>query len=108
MLSEVFTDLEKAFLFFGGVKESTAFICRVSSKRMCSKYLKDLNSQVFRQAIFKIKNKGKYLKCVINSWILQIVQSFFLSGGVHHGKPSTNEEGSAPQTQQLDWLRNAA
>ena len=68
---------ESLFFFFFVVKESTAFICRVSSKRMCSKYLKDLNSQVFRQAIFKIKNKGKYLKCVINSWILQIVQSFF-------------------------------
>ena len=61
----------------------------------------------FQQAIFKIKNKGKYLKCVINSWILQIVQSFFWSGDVHHGKPSTDEEGSAPQTQQLYRLWNA-
>ena len=55
------------------MKESRAFICRVSSKKMCSKYLKDLNSPVFRQAIFKIKNKGKYLKCMIISWILQVV-----------------------------------
>ena len=29
-------------------------------------------------------------------------KSFPRSGDVHHGKPSTDEEGSAPQTQQLD------
>lgn len=34
--------------------------------------------------------------------------SFSWSGEVHHGKPSTDEEGSAPQTQQLDRLWNAA
>ena len=34
--------------------------------------------------------------------------SFSWSGEVHHGKPSTDEEGSAPQTQQLDRLWKAA
>ena len=35
-------------------------------------------------------------------------KSFPWSGDVHHGKPSIDEEGSAPQTQQLDRLWNAA
>ena len=35
-------------------------------------------------------------------------KSFSWSGDVHHGKPSTDEEGNAPQTQQLDQLWDAA
>ena len=35
-------------------------------------------------------------------------KSFLWSGDVYHGKPSTDEEGNAPQTQQLDWLWNGA
>ena len=35
-------------------------------------------------------------------------KSFPWSGDVHHGKPSTDEKGSVPQTQQLDGLWNAA
>ena len=44
---------------------------------------------------------------IVGEGIHRLGESLFLEV-VHHGKPSTNEEGSAPQTQQLDQLWNAA
>ena len=43
------------------------------------------------------------LHVIVVEGIHRLGESPFL-GDVHHGKPSTDEEGSAPQTQQLDRL----
>ena len=38
---------------------------------------------------------------IVVEGIHRLRESFLWSGDVHHGKPSTDEEGSAPQTQQF-------
>ena len=64
------------FFFFCGERKYSIYLQGVKQENV-QQIFKGPELPSFQQAIFKIKNKGKYLKCVINSWILQIVQSFF-------------------------------